>query len=286
MWCMDVGRCPPSGYTTAVLAALVGDSGRVTSMDVNPDLTARARARIDATTTVLVCGDGTYGHAAGAPFDRVIARATPPVIPKAWVDQTRDGGRIVTPVKVAPVASANLTVAATLRGGGPTDLTLHAGSFVDMTPTDAPQHYPAHFLDALIDHGDLPAWLSAVPLRDRPGAGSHPSRPARRRPAYGGRRHRRGPRHPRRAARPVAKPPATTRGGGGAMRTGRGQKVAIGLTGLPDVPAKRIGATASWNSHWPSSAAVRAHASRSQLSSSHRPIATRPTAWTGINTSW
>ena len=58
----------------------------------------------------------------------------------------------------------------------------------------------------------------------------------------------------------------------------RGQNVAIGLTGLPDVPAKRTGATARWKSHWPSSAAVVAHASRSQLSSSHRPIATRLTA--------
>src|SRR4051794_4706651 len=64
----------------------------------------------------------------------------------------------------------------------------------------------------------------------------------------------------------------------------RGQNVAIGLTGLPDVPAKRTGASARWKSHWPSSAAVVAHASRSQLSSSHRPIATRPTACTGINT--
>ncbi len=58
----------------------------------------------------------------------------------------------------------------------------------------------------------------------------------------------------------------------------RDQNVAIGLTGLPDVPAKRTGATARWKSHWPSSAAVVAHASRSQLSSSHRPIATRLTA--------
>jgi hypothetical protein len=57
-----------------------------------------------------------------------------------------------------------------------------------------------------------------------------------------------------------------------------GQNVAIGLTGLPDVPAKRTGATARWKSHWPSSAAVVAHTSRSQLSSSHRPIATRLTA--------
>ena len=58
----------------------------------------------------------------------------------------------------------------------------------------------------------------------------------------------------------------------------RGQNVAIGLTGLPEVPAKRTGATARWKSHWLSSAAVVAHISRSQLSSSHRPIATRLTA--------
>jgi hypothetical protein len=61
-------------------------------------------------------------------------------------------------------------------------------------------------------------------------------------------------------------------------RESRGQNVAIGLTGLPDVPAKRTGATVRWKSHWLSSAAVVAHTSRSQLSSSHRPIATRLTA--------
>src|ERR687896_1593902 len=67
-------------------------------------------------------------------------------------------------------------------------------------------------------------------------------------------------------------------GGDAVGRESRGQNVAIGLTGLPDVPAKRTGATARWKSHWPSSAAVVAHTSRSQLSSSHRPIATRLTA--------
>ena len=70
----------------------------------------------------------------------------------------------------------------------------------------------------------------------------------------------------------------TVKGADTVGRESRGQNVAIGLTGLPDVPAKRTGATARWKSHWPSSAAVVAHASRSQLSSSHRPIATRPTA--------
>ena len=70
----------------------------------------------------------------------------------------------------------------------------------------------------------------------------------------------------------------TVKGADTVGRESRGQNVAIGLTGLPDVPAKRTGATARWKSHWPSSAAVVAHTSRSQLSSSHRPIATRLTA--------
>jgi hypothetical protein len=70
----------------------------------------------------------------------------------------------------------------------------------------------------------------------------------------------------------------TVKGADTVGRESRGQNVAIGLTGLPDVPAKRTGATARWKSHWPSSAAVVAHCSRSQLSSIHRPMATRLTA--------
>ena len=79
--------------------------------------------------------------------------------------------------------------------------------------------------------------------------------------------------------------PSGSQGAASPVLVDRGQNVAIGFTGLPDVPAKRTGATARWKSHWPSSAAVDAHASRSQLSSSHRPIATRHTACTGISTS-
>lgn len=66
------------------------------------------------------------------------------------------------------MASAILTVAATVRDGTPTDLRLHAGSFVDMTPRDVPQHLPVYFLDALLDDGDPPAWPSAVALRGQP----------------------------------------------------------------------------------------------------------------------
>lgn len=89
-----------SGYSTALLAALVGSAGRVVSIDVVPDLVERAKrllSRHGIDNVVVRCGDGTAGHPAGAQFDRVVAWTTAPLLPRAWVDQTIQGGRIVTP---------------------------------------------------------------------------------------------------------------------------------------------------------------------------------------------
>ncbi|WP_308408030.1 hypothetical protein [Streptomyces mayonensis] len=42
-------------------------------------------------------GDGTLGHDAHAPYDRVIATCSVGSVPTAWREQTKPGGRIVTP---------------------------------------------------------------------------------------------------------------------------------------------------------------------------------------------
>lgn len=49
----------------------------------------------------VVSGDGTHGHPAGAPYDRVIATASVRVgeLPSEWIAQTRPGGVIVTPMR-------------------------------------------------------------------------------------------------------------------------------------------------------------------------------------------
>ena len=44
------------------------------------------------------CQDGSVGLKEFAPFDRIIAAATAEVIPSAWKEQVRIGGRIVAPV--------------------------------------------------------------------------------------------------------------------------------------------------------------------------------------------
>ncbi|MGW7005102.1 methyltransferase domain-containing protein [Streptomyces sp. NPDC054933] len=87
-----------SGWNAALVAYRVG-AGRVTSVEVDPDLAAAAQQRLDAAragVTVQV-GDGAAGWPEGAPYDRVIASYAVDRIPWAWIEQTRPGGRIVTP---------------------------------------------------------------------------------------------------------------------------------------------------------------------------------------------
>ncbi|ADD43890.1 protein-L-isoaspartate O-methyltransferase family protein [Stackebrandtia nassauensis] len=157
-----------SGYSTKIAATVVGPTGAVVSVEVDPAVAARAETKLADTPQVTVmCGDGGLGAPDAAPFDRLIAWTTPRVIPAPWVRQMRDGGVIVTPVKVAPVAMANLTVRMTVTGGQPATVHVHEGSFVDLTPSAADQRVPAFYLDATADTGgDIPAWLSAPAVRD------------------------------------------------------------------------------------------------------------------------
>lgn len=87
-----------TGWNAALLTHRAGP-GRVTSVEVDPVLAASARQRLDAAgveVTVQV-GDGAEGWPLGAPYDRIIATYAVDHVPWAWVQQTRPGGRIVTP---------------------------------------------------------------------------------------------------------------------------------------------------------------------------------------------
>ena len=92
---LDVGT--GSGYAAAVAAEL---AHRVVSVERHPELAVTAAAALDALgyRVNVVTGDGTLGWAEGAPYDAIIAAATGPSVPKAWVEQLAPGGRIVMPV--------------------------------------------------------------------------------------------------------------------------------------------------------------------------------------------
>jgi protein-L-isoaspartate(D-aspartate) O-methyltransferase len=86
-----------TGYYTAILAHLVGPSGRVTGIEYEPELAARAKTNFAAYPNVkIVEGDGSL-----VPFDEtdviyVNAGCTRPA--ESWLDRLADGGRLILPM--------------------------------------------------------------------------------------------------------------------------------------------------------------------------------------------
>lgn len=91
-----------TGYNAALLRHLVGPDGRVTTIDVDPELARRARRalRRGGFSAKVVAGDGRHGFAEGAPYDRIIVTASADEIPNAWLDQLRPGGRLQLPLRL------------------------------------------------------------------------------------------------------------------------------------------------------------------------------------------
>ncbi|WP_371479937.1 ATP-grasp peptide maturase system methyltransferase [Kitasatospora sp. NBC_00315] len=85
-----------TGYSTALGAHRLG-SRSVTSIEYDPDVATRAAAAIGKTgySPTLVVGDGLAGHAAGEPYDRLIATCSVRYVPQPWLFQVRPGGKIL-----------------------------------------------------------------------------------------------------------------------------------------------------------------------------------------------
>jgi len=87
-----------SGYQAAVLARIVRE---VVSVERHAPLAERASAllrELGLDNVRVVTGDASAGHAAAAPYDRIIVTAASPGIHGDLAAQLAPGGRIVAPV--------------------------------------------------------------------------------------------------------------------------------------------------------------------------------------------
>lgn len=92
-----------SGYNAAVMAEVVGPGGQVVSIDIDPELVARAQSSLIEAgyfDVSVMCADGGYGARGDAPFDRIIVTAGAWDIAPAWLDQLGPGGRLVLPLSL------------------------------------------------------------------------------------------------------------------------------------------------------------------------------------------
>jgi protein-L-isoaspartate O-methyltransferase len=93
---------PGTGWLTGILTYRYG-SDYVVGIELDPDLVDQARSTLAALGRHprLLCADGFHGHRETAPYDAILSTAATTRIPQPWLDQTRQGGRIITPLRGA-----------------------------------------------------------------------------------------------------------------------------------------------------------------------------------------
>ncbi|MFP5022223.1 methyltransferase domain-containing protein [Pseudonocardia phyllosphaerae] len=106
------------GWNAGLLAHLVGSGGAVTSVDIDDDLVAGARANLAAAgleRVETVTGDGALGYPPSAPYDRIELTVGTSGVRREWVEQLAPDGRLVLPLTVR---GSQLSVAFTRTGPG------------------------------------------------------------------------------------------------------------------------------------------------------------------------
>ncbi len=96
---LEIGTA--SGYNAAIMQHIVGETGRVTSVEIEKDLAEQSernlmKARMGHVR--VVHADGSHGYAPRATYDRIVATVGVWDIPNAWTKQLRDDGALVAPI--------------------------------------------------------------------------------------------------------------------------------------------------------------------------------------------
>jgi len=99
---LDIGS--GSGWTSSLLAEIVGDKGKVYAIEIIPELkefgenNASKYNFIKRGIIEFICGDGSKGLPSKKPFDKILISAAATKISKELKEQLKICGRLVVPV--------------------------------------------------------------------------------------------------------------------------------------------------------------------------------------------
>ncbi|EKE19614.1 MAG: hypothetical protein ACD_8C00133G0013 [uncultured bacterium] len=100
---LDVGS--GSGWTTALLAHIVGPKGKITSLELIKDLCDKGKENVKKfdfaknETVEFYCQSAENGFEKNAPYDRILVSASASEIPIALKEQLSIGGKLVIPIR-------------------------------------------------------------------------------------------------------------------------------------------------------------------------------------------
>jgi protein-L-isoaspartate(D-aspartate) O-methyltransferase len=156
-----------SGFSTALIAQMVGATGRVVTIDIDPVITKRAEQLFQThhfNQIKAVTKDGRQGFAEEQPFDRIVAWTTADYLPNSWSEQLNEEGIIVAPFQV--LAIANSTVIPRFRkekGLFVGDLVLE-GSYIPMNDNPCYKTFGAELNADVMDESGS-TWASSKGLK-------------------------------------------------------------------------------------------------------------------------
>ena len=100
------------GYYSAILAEIVGPTGEVTAIEIDPGLAERARANLARSwpQAKVIATDG-FAFQADEPVDAIVVNAGVSHLALPWLDSLKgDGGRLLVPLTNANLWGAFLVV--------------------------------------------------------------------------------------------------------------------------------------------------------------------------------
>lgn len=98
---LEIGTA--TGYNAAIMQHIVGESGSVTSMELDADLAEQARRNLQRThygQVRVVTGDGAQGYAPRAAYDHILATVGVWDVPAAWLQQLKPTGSLIVPIAI------------------------------------------------------------------------------------------------------------------------------------------------------------------------------------------
>ena len=97
---LDIGS--GSGWTTALIAHIVGSEGEVIGVERVPELVEFGKKNLEKyafNNAKIICAGDTLGFAEKGPYDKVLVSASARSVPVDLIKQLKLGGVLVTPVR-------------------------------------------------------------------------------------------------------------------------------------------------------------------------------------------